>query len=232
MSHDIRPVVRQFMPELIKRILSRIGHSCNVEIFLKDLQRKCIPIDACIDVGAADGDFSELFSKHFNGNRIFLFEPRVEKFNKLQKKFLKHSIVYAELISDLDEIKSFAVKGNASSFYDVSETDNIVKLKSTRLDNILRFSDFKNSLVKIDVQGAELNVLMSIGSDNLKSISAFIIEASTLSLWKNQSDLFEIMEFMNKYGFYLYSIGHMHRDKKNYVIQIDLCFINREFKDI
>lgn len=44
-----------------------------MEIFLKDLLKKAITIDVCIDVGPADGDFSELFIKYFMSRKnIFI----------------------------------------------------------------------------------------------------------------------------------------------------------------
>lgn len=227
---DLRPLIRSILPLSIKRIISRFGHSCNIEIFLRDLKKIGIPIKSCIDVGAADGDFSKLFSSIFIDNKIFLIEPRPDKASILRKnKIFKNHKIFSELISEHEEQKKFAIKGNASSYYDVNHDDKIITLHSKRLENLINLADFKESIVKIDVQGAELDVLKSISSNIFASISAFIIEASTLPLWNNQADLFEIINFLDKNNFYLYSVGHMHRNSQAQVIQIDLCFINSKF---
>jgi len=224
---DLRPLIRKLIPLSIKRFISRFGHSCNIEIFLHDLKNMNIPIKSCIDVGAADGDFSKIFISMFKSKTIILIEPREEKINILRRdKIFNNARILFELISEYEEEKYFAIKGNASSYYDVNDNDRIIRLTSKRLDSLLSISDYQDSIIKIDVQGAELDVLKSISDVNFKIITAFVIEATTLVLWNSQPVLFDIMKYLKQRDFYLYSVGHMHRNSQNIVIQIDLCFIN------
>ena len=100
------------------------------------------------------------------------------------------------------------------------------KTKQRKLEDI--FSDFqikeKNIFLKIDTQGYEFEVLK--GAENiLKDLKGILVEVSLTNLYEGQKDWLEIIEFIKKKGFHLWSVDRGFSNKKNgKTLQLDLCF--------
>jgi FkbM family methyltransferase len=186
-----------------------------------DLKPKVI-----FDVGAHIGETTLLFLKIFDSIKIcYCFEPQINIFNILKKKFKNNSRVFCVNKAIYDKIikKDFNILYhqrsstlediNANSFYYkikslilFSKVKNIIykkeKLNCITLDSFITNKKIID-ILKIDVEGSELNVLKGC-KNNIKNVKVILIEILHHDSIKNYSKL-DIFRFLKKNGFQLYS---------------------------
>jgi len=131
-----------------------------------------------IDVGASIGEMVFGISTYKNVNRIFAFEPREECVKALNKSVQLNNESRIEIhdciVSELEGyIDIFHNPGGTSS--GIYGTNNAVstKVRSAKLDSILPVY-LKNTILLIDVEGAEPSVMKS-GLNFIKNNNPLII---------------------------------------------------------
>lgn len=128
--------------------------------------------DVVIDVGANIGKWTITFAKHVGQNgQVFAFEPITETYNFLYKKTHKYKqiITFNCGLSDISEKKEILVPFDIRFPTSAALSDTADQIKNrnileTRMVNTMRLDDItkdfkKINLIKIDVEGHELNVL-------------------------------------------------------------------------
>lgn len=154
-----------------------------------------------LDIGANVGNYSNLLKELAPNARIFAFEPHPLTFDRLQKAAGENSYVAvnaavgaAEATAQLyDHGGKSGEHGteHASMFKDVIESVHSNKsaawdVRVTTVDNFVRENQLRHiDLLKIDVEGGEMNVLLG-ASDTLRGEMIDIIhfeftEANTVS---------------------------------------------------
>ena len=203
---------------------------------LKLLQKR--HLDLIIDVGSNKGQFTFASKIYFPNVTIISFEALKSEFKK-----------YINLISSFKKIKAYnyalgnikkITKMNIASSPDSSsllkmndlqikefgtyETKLYEEIEVRRLDEWLdQIKSFKSILMKIDVQGFELEVLKG-SKQVLKYIDYLYIEASSVELYKNQPLIENIKDFLFKEGFFLEGSFNQSYGKNNKLIQGDYLF--------
>ena len=200
---------------------------------LKDLN-----FNNVIDVGANNGQFSLLIDFQFPQKKIFLFEPNQDCIPTLKSIFYfkKNICMYFFALGNKTGIAElFITKANDSSsllkpfhiknYYKSSEhhKTNLVKIESGDFldDDIL-----KNSLLKIDVQGFELDVLRGFGN-KIQLIKYIFIELSYVELYENQSLFVEVNNYLDQNGFVQIN-KYNDTKRKNITIQADFIYANKK----
>ena len=203
---------------------------------LKLLQKR--NLDLIIDVGSNKGQFTFVSKIYFPKVTIYSFEALRSEFKK-----------YKNLISSFKNIKAYnyalgninkktrmniASSPDSSSLLEINdiqsqefgtyETNLFEEIEVRRLDEWLdQIKSFNSILLKIDVQGFELEVLKG-SKQVLKHINYLYIEASSVELYKNQPLLENIKDFLFEEGFFLEGSFNQCYGKNNKLIQGDYLF--------
>jgi FkbM family methyltransferase len=200
-------------------------------------------IRTVIDVGANDGGFALLINKILPDAFIYSFEPINSCFIELQKNTssIKNIKYFNYALGDKEEEKIFYQNefSPSSSFLQVQQkhveafpfTANTksINVLVEKLDNLNSSINFnKKVLLKIDVQGFELNVLK--GAQNvLKKIDMIFCEISFAELYKDQPAFGEILEYLENYNFkYFGNFEQLADPLSNKILQADAIFIKSE----
>ena len=224
-----------FWPAALNGVFPSIEH----EKCLAPLKGK---VDAVIDVGANKGQFALLISDMFGPVYYIAFEPIPEIHYQLKKvvnNLPLKSQLYDVALSDVpcsDTIFHIASAADSSSLLPITSMQvdvfNVVDSGKTLLvdvktldDYFSAFENIKNLLIKIDVQGLELNVLK--GAVKALSIAKYVlVEASSVEFYKGQSLFHELDQFMTSVGFSRYRSFANTFSSKGDVLQGDYLYVS------
>ena len=119
----------------------------------------------CIDVGAFRGDFLRSFLRFAPAGHHYAFEPIPDLAERLNRKFPDVTVRQTALSNTEGEASFHHVVSNPGysglrrRTYDRShESVEVIQVATERLDDVLP-SGFRVHLMKVDVEGAELQVL-------------------------------------------------------------------------
>lgn len=194
--------------------------------------------DVVLDVGANKGQFA-LFSRvTFPDAVIHSFEPIEAAYRTLishrclRNNFNAYHLALTDKTGDAtinlsraDDSSSLLPIGNLqTSYYPGTEMVGQEVIKTDTLDNQFQEEwQGRNVLLKIDVQGTELQVLKG-ASNNLDRIGHIYAELSFMELYKGQALGTEIIEFLSGFGFEVYSISNISRTRHDRLVQADFLF--------
>ncbi len=170
-----------------------------------------------VDIGANIGYYT-LLAAHLVGDKgkVFAFEPDPYNYNLLCKNievngYKNVTLVRKAVFSKSGKMKLFLDKSNLGG-HSLSEA-NVDKSASimvdvTSLDDYFKNEDCEIAVIKMDVQGLEMEVLEGMTNiisqnDNLKIITEFW----PIGLKKSGSSPASFLNRLIKYGFELYQIG-------------------------
>jgi FkbM family methyltransferase len=187
-----------------------------------------------VDVGAAYGAFTCECKKVFPDTAYVLVEPlkEYEEFLKSAVKSLRRGEYVLAAAGKQPGQITINVHPDlvGSSFYLEAEGSTVNgfqrEVPVITLDTLVDTDRIRAPvLLKIDVQGAELDVL-SGGEKLLSSTEYALIEISLFEFFKGGPQLHDIIEFMKVRGFVAYDIsGLQYRPFDNALSQVDLSFV-------
>lgn len=184
-----------------------------------------------VDVGAAFGTMELL--EAFPKSEHILLEPIIEYepfLKKLQQQYnIKYILVGA---GKRNEELTINVHSDlqGSSLYnemDGKDADGIPRKSSiiTLDELILKYNIPNDVLLKVDVQGAELDVLEG-GKNFLNLCEAVILEISFFKFLKEIPEFYEVVFYMKQKGFVAYDIfDGINRPLDNALGQKDILFV-------
>ena len=189
--------------------------------------------DFIIDIGVADGtpEITRVFPyseyKHIlvEANQKFISE-----LNLIAEKYPKNVIVEHCFCSDnKGSVQLFVDEsGRKSSKQQFGSQASSLNIETKLLDDITLKHNLKGQgLLKIDVEGAELDVLNG-ASETLKICKVVIVEC-----WMNSDQVrnFEnVVSLMDKKGFKVFDFFGGHCDSEGELKIIDVVFISRDYK--
>jgi FkbM family methyltransferase len=202
--------------------------------FLKHI--KCLGFEpqTIIDVGVAIGTFP--LYENFPDSTHLLIEPLCEFEHVIEEICQKYDALYvmAAAGSNPGKIKiNVHPDLSSSSIYEENENKFINstsrEVNQIRIDDICEDKGLKGPyLIKIDVQGAELDVLR--GSTNImKNTEVIILEVSLLKLYKGGPEFFDVVDYMYKKDFVVYDIyGGQYRQFDSVLLQLDVAFVKEK----
>ncbi len=215
------------------------------DLFLEDIRARGFKPRGIIDVGANRGNWTRMALAVFPRTPVLMIEPQDEMEASLAEltmtvpdcHFIKAGAGRepGELVQTIwedSEGSSFLPPVNA----DLLRTDKQRRTRIVTLDHLLAgtFSQFVPDLVKLDIQGFELEAL-SGGESLFGRTEVFILETSLFSFLPGCSLAREAIPFMFARGYELYDIpGFCRRACDGALGSVDLAFVksNGSFRKV
>jgi FkbM family methyltransferase len=194
--------------------------------------------DFIVDVGANRGQFALVARKVFPRARILSFEPLVEPI-QIFKRVFEHDrnitlYPYAIGREKMSSTIHVSREDDSSSLLPITGTQTDIfpgsAEKETRQVMVYPLSQLIDpscippaSLLKIDVQGYELDVLQGC-EDILQKFSHLYVECSFVELYEGQALAHQIIAWLEARNFLLSSIHNIYYGKDGMAIQGDFLF--------
>lgn len=189
-----------------------------------------------LDVGAYNGEFSMLARQFWPDAAVLMVEPQAEKRQRLDE--LVHELggdvfVSSELLGESVKPEvafhqmATAWGSTGSSIYpEVSDLNrSTVAMPMSTVDEVL--ADHPNhcfDLMKVDVQGAELDVLRG-AIDGVANVEVLFAEVALHEYNQGAPRLAEVVRELDQLGFGLFDLLTMDRNHQDLQHQIDAIFV-------
>jgi FkbM family methyltransferase len=210
----------------IFKVVQKIFYIFNFKIYYsKNVNYlKNIKIDYIIDVGVAKG--TSFLLKNFPFAKYYFIEANKNYYNFIEKNLLPNfrSKLFKVAAGRVNSKKKFYLSGPISSFYKRESFNfkNSIEVNVQTLDKILSNEKIsKNSILKIDCEGGELDVLK--GAKNiLKKVDYIIVEIRLQNIKTYNPS--ELINFLYKNNFL------WHEILKIYYAKVGIDFLDVIFK--
>ena len=202
---------------LIEKIFNPLStfHHKRISKYLSELD-----IEKIIDIGAHKGEFLENMLKIEKVNSFYAFEPQKNIFNELNEKFSKNEkitlfnfamdkeitnkklkINKLSMTSSLAEIneKSLYLKVKNFLTFSKSNFEDEYEIQTNTVDKIFENISLQKALLKIDVEGFEINVIEG-SMMKLKEIPFVLLENQFGNHYKN-NNFEDIIKLLLKQNF-------------------------------
>jgi FkbM family methyltransferase len=219
----------QLWPLLARRIAPAIEHIGPLSRF---------SFQTVIDVGANRGQFAAVARRLFPAARIYSFEPLtgpaaefkkalgrdrgIQLFNNAVGPVSGSLPIYVTNKDDSSSLlKPSAMQGDIFGI----KTEQMNHVTVRRLSECLTKEDIvAPALLKIDVQGSELDVLKG-AHDLIDHFDAIYVECSFIQLYENQPLFGDIVEWTAPRGFQLVGVYNQCADPTHGPVQADFLFL-------
>lgn len=175
-----------------------------------------------LDIGGGIGVTADLFNQYFPGKRIIVFEPINDNFNTIKSRFdsFPNIDVIKCALGDEHSIKqiNIANRKTSSSILPLSADPDskffnedslgqsgIESIEVLRLDDFLSADRSQIGIMKVDVQGYELDVLKG-AEITLKRTDVLVLEVNNHNVYVGSPKYYEIDNYLRENNFTLYDI--------------------------
>lgn len=188
-----------------------------------------------IDVGASRGQFALFARRRFPGARIVCFEPLPAPFDRLTEVLGGQVEAHRLAIGSEPgrEEMTVSASDDSSSLLPIGERQvrefpgtgaaGTQAVEVETLDGALPGEPARPALLKIDVQGLELEVLKG-ASRTLGSVDECFVECSFVELYEGQAMADEVVGFLEDRGFRLDGVHGVVRSADGEPLQGDFLF--------
>lgn len=206
---------------------------------------EALDFDTVIDVGANNGSTCKIWLQKFPNCHVHAFEALEMYQKQLAELLAKHPdrmTIWPYAASDNSGTADFRVHEDhpsSSSLLPVTDecktampfTANEKKLivQVRRIDQLLSSSDFaadRKVLIKLDVQGAELQVLKGC-EQFFQQIDAILVEINLMPLYKGQPTFLDIATYLESRGLIFGGVLEQFHLANGTPVYLDAVFLRR-----
>lgn len=214
--------------EYCKSLILKINPLDDNQKFIRKLIGDGFQINAAYDIGAYKGLWTRKLKYVIPDAEFILFEANAAHEKELKNSNSKYFI---EVLSNKEEARQWWAESKTGdslfrenqNFYD--NMTPVIKITKT-LDSIVSNNNLPlPDLIKIDVQGAELEVLQG-GTRTLGSTSIIILELPILEYNLGAPKISEILDFMKENDFIPVELLEIHKAGE-FLVQLDIGFVKR-----
>lgn len=204
---------------------------------LERLQNLGFAPSTIYDIGAFRGDWTKSARLTFPAAKFHLFEANAN--NEASLKATGESYFMA-VLSKTDGVQQnlylpkLAIATGVSLYREKTEhfaDDRLetVTVTTRRLDRLVEQNGLaRPDFIKLDVQGAELDVLAGAG-ELLRSCTGLMVEMSLLAYNESAPLIAEVIAEISNLGFRSVDISELHRSPNGSISQMDMLFVNATF---
>ena len=222
-------IINKLLTEKAKEYLKKKVGVPDIFFSLERLKHLGFNPNQIIDVGAYEGEWTKVVSQLFPEANILMCEAMPSKEEKL-KPLINSRINYEIGVlgaEDGKEVYFTELETASSVLEEEATTHKRVARKTSSLNTVLAKRNIaKVDLIKLDVQGYELEVLSGF-EKYISSTDVILTEASLLDIHKGVPLVRDVINFMGDKGFVLYDICSVstRRPLDNALWQTDLLFV-------
>lgn len=224
-------IAKRTVNRILKQLNHRVEHVNAIPSFdrlVEYLKQAGLAPQTVFDVGIAAG--TPWLYAAFPKAKYFLFDPTPQSLPYMQSiaKTIDAEIMNFALGNADGEIKFKIREDHAGStiFDEIGEVEVLSenKVPIRRFDAVIK--DFaRPSLMKIDIQGAELMMLEGVG-DRMADLDCIIVETAIIATLKGQPEFADVVHFMKERDFVLYEITDIiRRPLDQFMACVDAVFV-------
>lgn len=170
--HPVKPTVIHLLKDRLRQLFISLNwpvtRNLKYDILTKKiLARQLMASSNCIDVGAHKGEILDLFLGFAPQGRHAAFEPIPALYRSLQTNYTERASVYPYALSNRSGNMLFNVVQDDPAYSGLqqrkykNDKPNIetIEVEVRKLDEVMATRNYAISLIKIDVEGGELDVL-------------------------------------------------------------------------
>jgi FkbM family methyltransferase len=219
----------------------RITHELGAPSMLRGLlalRDRGVDLRGVIDGGACVGDWTRLLKRVYPQARVLMIEPQAAHQPALQALVARYAGT-VELVHTLigpgeqGDVPFYLLEDQAggtgsSVLAEISDVPRrVVKLPMTTLDALARQRTWPVDLIKLDVQGFEIEVLKG-ASGLLKEVPYVLLEVSVWQYNEGGPLLHDALSWMRAAGFVSYDLFDISRRSDDVLMQLDLLFVRSD----
>jgi FkbM family methyltransferase len=183
-----------------------------------------------LDIGAYHGNWAKAVKEIFPDSYVKLIEGNKDNKEELEKTgfpFLIDVLYKEKVDKEYFKCETGCGEGNTiykeNSFFPFgSET-----VTCNTLDDALDDDPLQYDLVKIDCQGAELDIMKG-GVETIKGAKALLLELPILEYNEGAPTLLETLTYIDSVGFRIFDVIDFHNQSKGLLLQIDALFLRKD----
>jgi FkbM family methyltransferase len=235
----------RFVKRSVSRVARLLGYDIvrrshslgSMDVSLERLKQNGLNPKVILDVGAHRATWSLLAKRVFPSANMLLVEPQEEMRLDLERFCASHPGSRFVLVAAGDRTGEMiqTIWGDlaGSSLLPRSRPDLLSSGRQRRvpmatIDSLVSECDTKPGLVKLDIQGFELDALRGAGT-LFGTTESFILETSLFRFIDRQPDLYDVVTFMKERGYQVYDIaGALRRPLDRALGQVDLVFVRQD----
>lgn len=226
---QVQPIIRNLSARVPVGLRRRLFGNA-MEDRLSNLSSLGFAPSQIVDIGAYIGRWTEMAGSIFPSANILMLEAQENK-REILSKLVEDSRGRFQmeicLLSDAEKDVEFYEMETGSSIYsELTSVDRVtVEKQSKTLEGVLKAQGVSSvDLLKLDVQGAELDILSGAGGI-LETVKVIAMEVSVRPYNKGAPLFSEVISFMTALGFQCFDMCELKREKAtDFAMQLDLFF--------